>query len=839
MADWPAPSTKPCFSFGPFRLFPARQLLLEGETPVRLGSRAVEILAGLVERPGELVSRDELVARVWPNTIVEESNLKVNVAALRRALGEGRPGRRYIATVSGRGYRFVAPVELSEPGSSPALRSTASGHSHNLPVSLTRTIGRADAIDALLEQLPRHRLVAVVGPAGIGKTTVAVAAAETLITAYEHAVRFVDLAPLGDPQFVPSAVASALGLAIRSDDVVAALIAYLQDKQMLVVLDNCEHVIEATAFLAERILSSAPDVQILATSRERLRVKGEQVHRLSPLVSPPVSSGLTSVQALTFPAIQLFVERAAESLEGFELSDSDAPIVAEICRKLEGIALAIELAASRIDAFGVRELSTLLEDRFQLLKQGRRTALPRHRTLAAALDWSYEILPEYERTILRRLGVFAGPFTLESASAVAADSGTAAAEVVERVANLAVKSLVSADVSGAVAHYRLLDTTRAYALGKLKEAGEDEQVARLHAEFFRDKFVAAAIGRSRSPSAAEMHEYVREIDNVRSAIDWSFSNGAEPAIGVALTVAFSPVWLSLSLMAELRDRAQHALRMKDVDSELSDPREQAERELDLQMALGPALVATKLHGHPDIGQTYARAWELCQQLGDHSRGFTALRGLQVYHQNLLEMEKAQHFAEEALRVAERLEDPARLVGGHMAVGGTLYWQGKLEPALAHFRRGFELSDPDTQFPDWPGSHPGLQCQLYPMLISWMLGYPDRSLDELRAVIESAETLGHPVTLARARCHAALVHSFRHEPSAVADHAERALRICEERRIESLRGPALCPIGWALGVSGECASAGSSFPCQYSVPPTAMCPPTGWPKLPKGWTATVL
>src|SRR6516225_4936401 len=274
-------------------------------------------------------------------------------------------------------------------------------------------------------------------------TTVAVAAAETLINAYEHAVRFVDLAPLGDPQFVPSAVASALGLAIHSGDVVAGLTAYLQDKQILVVLDNCEHVIEATAFLAERILSSAPDVQILATSRERLRVKGEQVHHLSPLASPPVSSGLTAVQALAFPAIQLFVERAAESLEGFELGDADAPVVSEICRKLEGIALAIELAASRIDAFGVRELSTLLEDPFQLLKQGRRTALPRHRTLAAALDWSYEFIPETERTILRRLSVFAGAFTLESATAVIAGSGILGPEAVESLANLVARSLVS------------------------------------------------------------------------------------------------------------------------------------------------------------------------------------------------------------------------------------------------------------------------------------------------------------------------------------------------------------------------------------------------------------
>jgi predicted ATPase len=380
-------------------------------------------------------------------------------------------------------------------------------------------IGRADAIDALLEQLPRHRLIAVVGPAGIGKTTVAVAAAETLITAYEHAVRFIDLAPLGDPQFVPSAVASALGLAIRSDDVVAGLTAYLQDKQILVVLDNCEHVIEATAFLAERILSSAPDVQILATSRERLRVKGEQVHRLSPLASPPVSSGLTAVQALTFPAIQLFVERAAESLEGFELRDADAPIVAEICRKLEGIALAIELAASRIDAFGVRELSTLLEDPFQLLKQGRRTALPRHRTLAAALDWSYEFIPETERTILRRLSVFAGAFTLDSATAVIAESGILGPEAVESLANLVARSLVSADVGGAVAQYRLLDTTRAYALQKLAESGELEAVERSHAEHHRNLFEQTEPERETQPTTEWLAEYGRKIDDIRSALN--------------------------------------------------------------------------------------------------------------------------------------------------------------------------------------------------------------------------------------------------------------------------------------------------------------------------------
>ncbi|HKM69940.1 MAG TPA: hypothetical protein VJX94_07715, partial [Stellaceae bacterium] len=235
---------------------------------------------------------------------------------------------------------------------------------------------------------------------------------------------------------------------------------------------------------------------------------------------------------------------------------------------------------------------------------------------------------------------------------------------------------------------------------------------------------------------------------------------------------------------------------------LSDIRERAERELDLQMALGPALVATRSYSHPDIGRAYARAWELCRQLGDRTREFTALRGLQLHHQGLLELEKSRHFAEEALRVAERLDDAARLVGAHQALGAALYWQGKLEPALAQFRRSFELFDPNMQFPDWPGSHPGVYCQFYSARISWMLGYPDRSLDELRAAVGSSETLGHPLTLAQTLCCAALVHIFRREPPAAADYAGRALRICEEHRIAHWHAVALCMNGWALAVSGE-------------------------------------
>jgi tetratricopeptide (TPR) repeat protein len=235
---------------------------------------------------------------------------------------------------------------------------------------------------------------------------------------------------------------------------------------------------------------------------------------------------------------------------------------------------------------------------------------------------------------------------------------------------------------------------------------------------------------------------------------------------------------------------------------LSDIRERAERELDLQMALGPALFATKVSSDADVGRTYSRAWELCQQLEDHSREVTALRGLERHHTNLLAMQKAQHFAEEAIRVAERLDDAARLVGAHMSLGVVLCFQGKLEPALAHFRQGFDLFNPKMQFPDWPGSHPGVSCQFWPALISWILGYPDRSVEELTAAVRSAETLGHPYTLAQTLCWAAFVHIFRHEPSVAVDCAGRALRICDEQRIANFHAYALCVGGWALAAAGE-------------------------------------
>jgi predicted ATPase/DNA-binding winged helix-turn-helix (wHTH) protein len=487
------------FSFGRFRLLPGQHILLEDEKPVHLGSRALDILTMLVEHAGELVSRDELTTRVWPDTFVEESSLRVHIAGLRRALGDGQAGNRYVANIPGRGYRFVAPVAVSQETSLAVPKISTATPTNNLPASLIKMIGREDVTRTLSARLPHRRFITIVGPAGIGKTTVALAVANRLLATYGDGVHFVDLGHVAAPSRIPRLLAFVFGLTTHSGNRTHELTAFLKSKKMLVVFDSCEHVIESIAALAVDLLKNAPELNILATCREPLCAEGECVRRLTPLKVPPGSRKLTATEALAFSAVQLFVERATECSDAFELTDVDAPIVADICRKLDGIALAIELAAGRVNAFGLRELATLLNDRFRLLMRGRRTAVRRHQTLNAALDWSYEVLPECERIIFRRLAVFDSYFTLESVIRVATDSKIAELDVVNALANLVAKSLVAADIGGDIVHYRLLETTRVYARGKLAESGDLELTAQRRVEDHQDILRRAGLAPDGSP----------------------------------------------------------------------------------------------------------------------------------------------------------------------------------------------------------------------------------------------------------------------------------------------------------------------------------------------------
>lgn len=443
--------------FGPFRLLPQQRLLLRSDTPLRLGGRAREILVALVERAGEIVMKNELIARVWPNTIVEEGTLRVHVNSLRRVLGCGKSGVRYVENVTGRGYVFIAPVTRREETHAPEL---------GIPVPLTRMIGRDAILASLASRLARarslrQRLLTIVGPGGSGKTTVAANLADHLRTSYPDGVCFIDLASCGDPA---QAVAAAVGTRHGAGDPLTQVGERLRRKQMLLVLDNCEHFVGSAAALAENLLRVAPGLHILATSREPLRTQSEWLLHLAPLALPAHSSSLTPEQALAFPAIQLFVERAMASRDDFELTDANVTPVVDICRELDGLPLAIELAAARAGLFGVHETHSRVRDPLSLLTQGRRTAPPRHQTLRATLEWSYTTLSDVERIAFQRLARFDRAFDLNCAVMEIVDDTITAAEVTDLVASLAAKSLLVREEAGGRALYRFLTTTRAYAL---------------------------------------------------------------------------------------------------------------------------------------------------------------------------------------------------------------------------------------------------------------------------------------------------------------------------------------------------------------------------------------
>jgi predicted ATPase/DNA-binding winged helix-turn-helix (wHTH) protein len=464
--------------FGPYAFHLSQRLVLHGDQPLRLGGRALDILQVLVEHAGSVVSKEALIARVWPKSVVEEINLRVHIAALRRAFREGQNGDGYIVTVPQRGYSFVASVQQtlqalptsSEPPHQPR---------HNLPARLTSVIGRDAAIGNLVRQLPSRRFMTLVGPCGIGKTTVALRAAELLLQHYRDGVWWVDLAQIDDPAQVPGHLARTLGLEGGMS------MATLGQWHALLILDNCEHLQESCRALIETLRSCAPRLSLLVTSREALLTPGETLLPLPPLAVPRGST-LCSVEAfMGYSAVQLFVSRARARQQGFALREQDLKVVRDICRRLDGLPLAIELAAAQIDALALVGLQAQLDNCFQLLTQGRRTAVPRHRTLEAALDWSYERLSAQEQTVLQRLSVFNAAFTLEAAKAVVSCAALQPANLTRVLDNLVLKSLLSLEQANGIRRYRFLNTTRRYALEKLEDSGALPTFEMRHAGYIR------------------------------------------------------------------------------------------------------------------------------------------------------------------------------------------------------------------------------------------------------------------------------------------------------------------------------------------------------------------
>src|SRR5258705_562802 len=717
--------------FDHFRLSVTERILEKGGVRVRLGSRALDILIALVEHPAEIVTKKELFARVWPDLVVDEGNLRYHVLALRKALGEGRSGTRYVTNVSGRGYCFVAPI--SRAAGPPALLSNCLAHSPiGLTAGPTRMVGRDETVRFISEELTARRFLTIVGPGGIGKTTLAAAVGHTMLTAFDGAVHYVDFGPICTPSLVPNRSALTVVLPDNLNDPLAALPAFLRDRRILLVLDSCEHLIETIAPLAERIFQAAPEVHILATSREPLQVEGEQVHRLDSLAFPPDGASLTAARALAFPAVQLFVGRAASHGSGFQLNDAEAPIVGEVCRRLDGIALALELAAGRVGVHGIRGIASLLDSPCRLVWRGRRTASSRHQTLSAMLDWSYDLLPEAERVVLRRLSVFVGAFSLESAQFVAAGGIVEREQVAEAIAALSTKSLVAVETDKTETLYRLLDTTRAYVLAKMVDSGERNTIAERHAIYYRDLEIDS-LAFSKGDRTAERREHV---SNARAALEWSFSEQGDKEIGTALAAALAPLFLELSLLTECRFWMERAIAELNVRGD--------RREMVLQEALAISLML--IRGDGEEVYALAKALSLVEAL---ELPYHRMRLLATQHTFLMrtgDFRGAAAVAEQNKAVAKRAADPMAMMMADWMLGISHHVLGNQAMARRYCETAVKLEAmPNSRLTRCGYDH---RIRALVMLARslWLQSYCSRGVCIATQALQRANALNHPVSL---------------------------------------------------------------------------------------------
>jgi predicted ATPase/DNA-binding winged helix-turn-helix (wHTH) protein len=736
-------------AFGRFRVLPHRREVLADGRPISLGGRAFDLLMALIEARGEVIGKDALMARVWPGRVVEEKNLHAQISALRAAFGAER---KVIRTVPGRGYQFTGEIRILSASPEECVGAGAAEPEAvlpptNLPQPVSELIGRDDELREILSLAATHRLVTLTGAGGIGKTRLALAAARRLLPNFADGVWVAELAPLADPALVPATVAAAAGIELAAGAVSPERVANaLSRKELLLVLDNCEHVIDAAAGMAEAVLRAGSAVRIIATSREPLRAEGERIYPVPPLAVPAAEGD----DPWQYGAVWLLVLRSRASGAHVSEDRQVAAVIAAICRRLDGIPLAIELAAARVATLGIEEVATRLDDRFRLLTGGRRTALPRHQTLRVTLDWSFELLAEPERVILRRLAIFASAFSLEAASAVAASAEVARSEVVEGLANLVGKSLVAAEIDGTAARYRLLDTTRAYALEKLGESGEREQLARRHAEFGRDLFERAETEWDTRPTAEWLADYGWALDNLRAALDWALSPDGDASVGVALTAAAVPLWMHLSLLDECRTRVELALATIKAEEKAD-----ARREMKLHAALGASLMYTGA-GLPKIGAAWAKAIEIADSLEDAEYQLRSFWGLWSFHLNIGQHSIALTLAQRFCALAASRSDPDDRLIADRLMGVSKYFLGDQPSARRHIEHMLAHYLPPARRPEIIRFQfeQRVTARAFLARVLWLQGFPDQATRTAESSIDDARATNNAMSLCYALAHAA-------------------------------------------------------------------------------------
>lgn len=549
----------PVYRFGEAELdIPAQELRVEGKR-VTLGPRGIALLRMLIERRRGAISKNELLDTVWRGVIVEENNLQVQISTLRKLLGP-----QAIATIPGRGYRFMLPVEGGQAEQADAQHGAAvkpadAPHhpaAGNAPARPPELYGRKEDCAAVQALIERHPLVSIVGAAGIGKTRLGLAVACALATHSPDGVWVVECASLNDGSLLVQTIAQAMKLSLPGmREPIEELSMALRDRRAVLLVDNCEHLVDAIGTVLARLLADAEGLRVLTTTQESLRLPNEQIYRLTPL-SVPMNAQLAD-DAMAYGAVRLFVERVRAQSPNFVLDSSNLAEVVEICRRLDGLPLAIELAAARVPVLGVVGVEERLGERFRVLTGGSRFAPKRHQTLRAALDWSHALLDADERAVYRRLGVFVGSFSLEAAQDLAATEQMDEWAVLEHLSSLVDKSLIVAEGEPRP-RYRMLESTREHALEQLASSGETDAWIARHADV-TCKALRRAIDQRR-PDAI-----LAEMPNVRSAYEWAFGRGKNAVAAVALATLPSMVTAIDGAVQEARRRLLEVEDLVDDD----------------------------------------------------------------------------------------------------------------------------------------------------------------------------------------------------------------------------------------------------------------------------------
>ncbi len=715
---------------GPFTLHGEDRRLLLGGVRVEMPGEQFDVLAMLASRAPSSVPAERLLARLAPG-MQDGAHLWYVVSGINEVLRTGSAAH-YVAQTGPTQYQLIGPVDCGTGHGHQNLQPAARGDG-GLPAHARPVVGRAAAIARLQAQLAADRLVTVTGAGGMGKTTVALAVAAALASGFGHGACLVDLAPLAHADALPQAVAVGLGVELGDTDALQALGDFLQGRQMLLVLDNCEHLVSAVASLVEHLLAQ-PGLRILCTSREPLRARGEQVYQLQPMEVPQASDAITAQQAARHSAVQMFVQVARSESDGFLLSDANAAAVSAICRRLDGIPLALELAAAHVATLGVERLAAQLPDTMLTLPLASRSLEDRHRTLEATLDWSHSLLNAAEQAVLRRISVFRSTFPLDSAVRVAADDAFSEVCVVDALLGLAAKSLVHLSGHGQGIEYRLLDATRTYAACKLQAAPELPATRYRYAQDCCERLQAAESLWPSMQAPAWMQRHGHLIQDVRCGLDWAVGAPGTERLALRLLLASLPLAGRMSLLEEYSERIGQGLERLRAGGD-PDPV--------LELQLSSALTALMLNQNLPVQAIEAmsdRVLALAAALGDDR--FGAVAGTALWMSSLIrgDYPRASRAAHEQLVWAQRQGDASLLMDAQRQVAYCHHYIGQQAQAALCAERLLALAPPPAEFQVHTVNQIDHRVAMRIVLAraQWITGCPATALLTIRAAIALAE-----------------------------------------------------------------------------------------------------